>query len=520
MREYTKLLKFKKFERKKEKKNGRKVGCRIAKKFLVADAVLVALVGTTYVVNATQYHTRFLSGTYINGNYVGDKTVDEVKKMIEPRVENYQLTLTMRNGTSETIKGSDIDFSYTPGNELQDALSKQNSFSWIAGALGSTDNLEIKTPVSFDKDKLNQIIASWPEMNDSNVTKPVNAHVEVGDDNKAKVVAEVEGDELDQNKVLKAVTKAFSELETNVNLDKAGAYKTPVVRKDSDQLKNNVDEVNKYLATKITFNGKNSDSKQVLDATTTKTWLISNMNNGKLLIDDTTLNQKASEWAAAWASSDDNYGNSRTFKSTNYGNVQIGTTALHGHALDQNTIVSEVISDLTKKAGEVSHDTPYTHYEDDKDPQLGGHYVEVDVEAQKVYVYENYQLVYATSCVTGKEYKTPTPSGIYSVFMMEKNAALTGPMGADGTPTYVSHVSYWMPFHGGYGLHDAPWRYGHFGGSIYKYSGSHGCVNLPVDAAPVIWSHVSKGTPVVVFRASNATGGKVDRQGEEPASQS
>lgn len=511
------MFNLKKSEKKKERKGSGKTCRKIARKFLIADVVLIALVGTTYVVNATQYNTRFLSGTYINGNYVGDKTVDEVKKMIEPRVENYQLAVSLRNGAKETIKGSDIDLSYTPGNELQNALSKQNSFSWIAGALGSTDNLEIKTPVSYDKDKLRQIISSWPEMNESHVTKPVNAHVEVGDDNKAKVVAEVEGNELDTDKVTRAVTGAFSELETAVDLDKAGAYKAPTVRKDSSQLKNNEEEINKFLATKITFTGKTENSKQVLDAATTKTWLTSNMNNGKLLIDDTTLNQKASEWAAAWASSDDNYGNSRTFKSTNYGNVQIGTTALHGHSLDQNTVVTEVVSDLTKKAGEVTHDTPYTHYEDDKDPQLGGHYVEVDVEAQKVYVYENYQLVYATDCVTGKEYKTPTPSGIYSIFMMEQNAALTGPMGADGTPTYVSHVSYWMPFHGGYGLHDAPWRYGHFGGSIYKYYGSHGCVNLPVDAAPVVWSHVSKGTPVVVFRASNATGGKVDRQGEEPA---
>ena len=54
-------------------------------------------------------------------------------------------------------------------------------------------------------------------------------------------------------------------------------------------------------------------------------------------------------------------------------------------------------------------------------------------------------------------------------------------------------VTYWMPFNGGIGFHDATWR-GCFGGQIYIWSGSHGCVNMPyiilhfrrLNLAPVI----------------------------------
>jgi hypothetical protein len=55
-----------------------------------------------------------------------------------------------------------------------------------------------------------------------------------------------------------------------------------------------------------------------------------------------------------------------------------------------------------------------------------------------------------------------------------------------------------MPFKGGYGLHDATWR-SSFGGTIYYYSGSHGCVNLPKSAAKTIYNNVSVGTKVILY---------------------
>ncbi|MBQ7718263.1 MAG: L,D-transpeptidase, partial [Clostridia bacterium] len=63
---------------------------------------------------------------------------------------------------------------------------------------------------------------------------------------------------------------------------------------------------------------------------------------------------------------------------------------------------------------------------------------------------------------------------------------------------YESPVSYWMPFNGGIGLHDATWR-GAFGGSIYRGGGSHGCVNLPFGVAQQLYGVISEGDPVVVY---------------------
>ena len=88
--------------------------------------------------------------------------------------------------------------------------------------------------------------------------------------------------------------------------------------------------------------------------------------------------------------------------------------------------------------------------------------------------------------------------GLYTLYYKERDRVLRGPKRADGTYSYESPVSYWMPFNGGIGLHDASWR-GKFGGEIYKNNGSHGCINIPPKTAAVIYEHVYKGIPILCF---------------------
>ena len=47
-------------------------------------------------------------------------------------------------------------------------------------------------------------------------------------------------------------------------------------------------------------------------------------------------------------------------------------------------------------------------------------------------------------------------------------------------------------------MHDATWRRD-FGGTIFQDHGSHGCINLPLDAAAVIYDYVSTGFPVICY---------------------
>lgn len=118
-------------------------------------------------------------------------------------------------------------------------------------------------------------------------------------------------------------------------------------------------------------------------------------------------------------------------------------------------------------------------------------FVEISIDEQKLWLFKNNTLVLETAIVTGDTKKgRDTPKGNYNVKYKARNVVLRG-------RDYASFVSFWMPFYGGYGLHDANWRRS-FGGTIYTRSGSHGCVNMPTKVAPLVFNTVKVGTPVIV----------------------
>ena len=119
-------------------------------------------------------------------------------------------------------------------------------------------------------------------------------------------------------------------------------------------------------------------------------------------------------------------------------------------------------------------------------------YIEINISAQKLWYYKAGVLIIESDIVTGNlSNGNGTPNGAYYIKYKELNATLNG-------PGYSTGVKYWMPFNAGIGLHDAKWR-GAFGGSIYKSSGSHGCINLPFLTAQTIYNNVSPGGIVICY---------------------
>ena len=110
-------------------------------------------------------------------------------------------------------------------------------------------------------------------------------------------------------------------------------------------------------------------------------------------------------------------------------------------------------------------------------------------------------MVLSSGCVTGNPNKgNATPSGIYRIYNKQSPSILRGQIDPKtGKREYETPVTYWMPFNGGIGLHDANWQ-SSFGGERYLSNGSHGCVNLPESIAATIYSRVSIGTPVILYK--------------------
>lgn len=113
----------------------------------------------------------------------------------------------------------------------------------------------------------------------------------------------------------------------------------------------------------------------------------------------------------------------------------------------------------------------------------GNTYVEVNLTAQHLFMYKEGQKILESDFVSGNVSKGyTTPPGLFGLTYKQRDATLKG-------QGYASPVKFWMPFNGGIGFHDASWR-NTFGGTIYKKSGSHGCINMPYAAAKTLFENV------------------------------
>lgn len=104
-----------------------------------------------------------------------------------------------------------------------------------------------------------------------------------------------------------------------------------------------------------------------------------------------------------------------------------------------------------------------------------------------------------TPCVTGNVRNGhSTPTGVF--FLKNKNRKVYLEGYNDDGSKYSSFVEYWMRFNQGIGMHDASWRY-NFGGNIYLTGGSHGCVNMPKDAAAITYENIDETMPIIVYQS-------------------
>lgn len=129
-------------------------------------------------------------------------------------------------------------------------------------------------------------------------------------------------------------------------------------------------------------------------------------------------------------------------------------------------------------------------------PRQEGKIIVVNINLQRLYAYENGATLFATAVpiTTGKN-GFETVLGEFAIYLKEVQHRMTSPFPGI---YYDDVVNYWMPFYLGYGLHDAPWR-SVYGTQDYGAVGSHGCVNMPLNEASILYNWAEVGTRVFVL---------------------
>ena len=460
-----------------EKKINRK------KLFIILGSVVGAVL-LIYVGFSIFFMSHFYFNTTLNGKNVSGYSADKVFDNWEDEIGNYSLRIVESDGTESELKGSDIDMVLQWDDTIARMISKQNGFAWPAKLFNPDQNTS-EAIVTFDEDKLDSALDDFSFMDKSKQIDPVDATVSDYDKKDGYTLVEsVPGTAIDKPVLKENIEKALYGLADTYQITEGNGYLAPKIANDDEKLLAAIDTMNKYAGSEIDY--EIGSEKETLDINTFADWLSVN-DNEKAEIDE----EKVADYVAELGTKYNTYGKSKQL-ATSYGTTITMSNCHYGWKIDAETEAAAIIDDI--KGGEkVTRDLNYqytaaSHTGND----YGNSYVEVNLTAQHLYLYKNGSLVIDSDFVSGNPSKgNATHTGVFGVTYTERDATLKG-------QNYATPVSFWMPFNGNEGMHDATWR-SSFGGSIYKRNGSHGCVNLPYSVAQTIFENVSAGFPVFVY---------------------
>ena len=449
----------------------------------LAGAAVVLLVGGTgfYIYSAQAYRTVYFPNTTINGLDVSGRSVSEAEEMISASVDSYKLELVTRTG-QEAIAGEAIGLHTAFNGGMEELLKAQNPYQWIFH-MASDHEYTVETMIAYDEEKLEQAVENLKCMDASSAVSPEDAHLsDYIPGTGYEIVPETEGTVLDEGMVMEAIVRGVENLTPSLNLDELGCYEKPAVTSQDEALIRERDARNRYVNLTVTYTF--GEQTQILDGSQICQWL--SWDGENIQVDETAV----ADFVSGLAKEHNTAYTTRNFVTSYKKTVPVSGS--YGWRINQSQETAELMAVLA--AGEsttrepVYSQTAASH----KAPDYGNSYVEVNLTAQHLFLYKDGEKILESDFVSGNVSKNyTTPPGLFGLTYKQKDAVLRG----EG---YASPVKFWMPFNGGIGFHDASWR-STFGGTIYKTNGSHGCVNMPYEAAKTLYENIYAGFPVICY---------------------
>lgn len=465
------------------------------KKAAIGGGIAVLLLGVIYGGGAVYYKDKFYKNVKINGIVCGNMTAKQSEEKIKDKIEDYQLTVTFKGDKSETVKGSDIAYTYVSDGKTEKFLNAQNPLLWPSGLFGEK-NYEVGEEVQFDQEKLKEKMEAFDCMKEENMTASTDAYIAF-ENNQFVIKEETIGTVIEKEKLLEQAAKTVQEGIGTLSAEESDVYKLPAITSKDENLKHQQEVWNGCAAVTVSYTF--GEQTEVLDGMTVKDWMTYD-EAGNYVDDPVTLQQNIQNYVQMLGEKYNTVGKTRSITSTCTGQPVSVEGGNYGFRIDAQGEGAQLLADIqahtNTKREPVYSRTGAVYGEND----IGDTYVEIDLTAQHLWYYKDGALLMDSDLVSGTYYSygRRTPGGTYFLAYKQRNQVLRPAPNPDGSYAYESPVSYWMPFNGGIGLHDANWR-GRFGGNIYLYSGSHGCINLPVSFAGGFYENIEAGCPIVCF---------------------
>lgn len=414
---------------------------------------LIALISV--VTFAVVIAVLFFSGCYlpwqtVNENNVGFKT----RKTIEQELLS---TVPKEINVQFCSENYSLPTYLFVKKELDEDTLKQSFIEWVSG------NPIICYPtLSFDEDILQNLLSEKKILN-------VDANI-VFENNTWQLVPERIGLQFDEVEVSKRIMQAIEDRETEVDCIDLQIL-PEVVAAD---LVDDFDKVAWLNDWQFTY----QDGSGIYGYE-----LSEFVDNYRLKLPENYIEDFVSELHSRFDTTTDTY----TFTTPDGETSKTVPYKTFGLTLKDSDEVEAINESLDSKISVTMRIPSMSGYED-----IGDDKILISIDDQHAWVYFDGELWNESDVVTGRQNVHDTPTGVFYITECINGKYLRG---AD----YKTWVNKWMRLtNSGIGLHDATWR-SSFGGNIYTYNGSHGCINLPKKFAYDLYEQAYVGLPVIIY---------------------
>lgn len=444
---------------------------------------ILLLAAITYFGMSLFFEDHYYYNTYINGDDYSYLTPVEAEEIVYAKIQNYSLEMTGREDVYDTIFSAEIEMESFFSDSFVKIKQEQKAGFWILGFFKDY-SYDLPKLTEYNEDALNDKIEQLAFFKKENIRAPSDAYIKYSSEEKQFVVVDAQpGTVIVREKAESAVKDAINSLEPKVDLEEKGCYKAANIKKGDETLNAALKKANLYASAQITYDWNGNEL--IIDGDTISGWV--DIKKNQVSLNEERVKQYIGEQALEY----DTYGRNKIFTATDGREIELKSNAF-GWETDQKEELKELVKAI--KTGETISKEPEHTYTAPQTGQtdIGESYVEIDLGKQHLFLYVDGDIILESDLVSGNASRGwNTPAGVFGLTYKTRDAVLRG----EG---YATPVSYWMPFNGNIGMHDATWR-GTYGGEIYQTNGSHGCVNLPYENAKIIYEYMYTGFPVVCY---------------------
>jgi len=416
---------------------------------------------------------RFPENTAICGVDVSDMLLEDAELLLEERVKNYTLTVTVGDQVFEIT-----------AEELGLAFQAEN-FRVLEGSFAdSAATVDPWSIISLDPGKISACIN---EKFDEKRIAPVSPVIVLNEATGTfEVIAGSPETWYNRDMLVEPVRNAVASLTPTLEISEDALYQEqhdPALQARAEALAQRANDLVGQQFEYVFSPRRIELGREVIDSATLKSCLRFDLEEDRIYADKEVISSYVESFAP----------NYECLKYQDRFVTHDGDRIKIRIQVQERTVDIEKMTDLIAECiasgTPGSFDAPYTGA-----LNFGGTYIEVSILQQHLWYYENGEVVLESDVVTGWEgIGRVSPTGVNYVRGHLSDVLLMD----------LRHSQYWLgiTIGGRYGFHDADeWRKPEeYGGSTYHTNGSGGCINVPLVNMEKLYNMVADGTPIVIY---------------------